>query len=241
VRDAVALPDGKHVAYFATERGERRPESDHVKVVTLDGTLVRGLAVGEAAGEPMRPALYGSTSGRYLAVTSRDRARVYYYDVAAGGALLAGTADAAPERMLWNRNADLRTPLLPNQPAFAASPDGTLRAQVRAGSRRAPDCLDEKCEVVQELTISPTAAAGAGRPPTVLYGAFSAFSAEGWGPIPPQPAHRLYGRLVWSPDGRQLLFNTLDGAEMRTYSIGTDGKTRPRLVLESGEALDWMP
>ena len=47
---------------------------------------------------------------------------------------------------------------------------------------------------------------------------------------------RYYGRLVWSPDGRQLLFTTLDGAESRVFAIGVDGLTRPRLVLDGAEA-----
>ena len=72
-----------------------------------------------------------------------------------------------------------------------------------------------------------------------LYGVFSSVSAEGWGPLPAQPAARFYGRLVWSPDGRQLLFTTLDGAESRVFAIGVDGRTRPRLVLDGAEALDW--
>ena len=58
-------------------------------------------------------------------------------------------------------------------------------------------------------------------------------------PLPAQPAARFYGRLVWSPDGRQLLFTTLDGAESRVFAIGVDGRTRPRLVLDGAEALDW--
>jgi hypothetical protein len=59
--------------------------------------------------------------------------------------------------------------------------------------------------------------------------------------VPTQPAQRFYGRLVWSPDGSQVLFSTLLEAETRSYAIAVDGKTRPRLVLESGEALDWLP
>jgi hypothetical protein len=241
VRDAAVLPDGKHVAYFATERRDGQPDSDRLKVLALDGGLVRNLAVAAAAGEPIRPAVYVSASGRYVAVTSRDRAHVYYYDVTSDGPLVVGPADAAPEGMLWNRNADLRTPLLPGQPAFATSPDGTRRAQVRPGTRRAPACAEAECEAVQELVVASRAGAGSGTPAAAIYSAFSGFSAEGWGPIPAQPAQRFYGRLVWSPDGKQLLFSTLDGAEVRTYTIGTDGRTRPRLVLEAAEALDWIP
>jgi len=142
--------------------------------------------------------------------------------------------------MLWYRNGDLRSPALGGQRPFASSPDGKFRAQVRDGSRRAPECADAKCEAVQELIVSNATVAGSQRPPLVLYGAFSQFSAEGWGPIPTQPAQRFYGRLVWSPDGSQVLFSTLFEAETRTYAIGVDGKTRPRLVLETGEALDWL-
>jgi hypothetical protein len=79
------------------------------------------------------------------------------------------------------------------------------------------------------------------RAATLLYAAFSAFSAEGWGPVPTQPGQKLYGRLVWSPDGSALLFSTLDEAVANTYVIGTDGKSQPRLVLEEAEALDWLP
>jgi Tol biopolymer transport system component len=75
----------------------------------------------------------------------------------------------------------------------------------------------------------------------VLYGAFASFSADGWGPIPTQPAQRLYGRLVWAPDGSQLVFSSLDGASANAYAIGADGRTQPRLLLEAAEALDWLP
>jgi len=143
--------------------------------------------------------------------------------------------------MLWNRNGDLQTPLVASQRPYASSPDGKLRAQVRAGQRRAPECGDPKCEAVQELVISSGTVAGAARPPAGLFGAFSQFSADGWGPIPTQPAEKLYGRLVWSPDGAQVLFSTLDGTDTHTYAIGVDGKTQPRLLLDDGEALDWLP
>jgi hypothetical protein len=249
VRDAVALPGSAAapgapvtVAYYATERRSGRPESDRVKLMRSDGTLVRDLDVSAAAGEALRPALYVSAGGRYLALTSRDRSRVFYLDTTApDGALVAGQVDTPPERMLWNRNGDLQTPLLASQRPFASSPDGKLRAQVREGKRRSPECGEQKCEAVQEVVISSGVIAGPDREPRVLYGAFSQFSADGWGPIPPQPAQKLYGRLVWSPDGAQVLFSTLDGAETRTYAIGVDGKTQPRLVLEDGEALDWLP
>jgi hypothetical protein len=89
--------------------------------------------------------------------------------------------------------------------------------------------------------VASGAIAGGSTPPTLLYGVFSTFSSEGWGPIPAQPAMRLYGRLVWAPDGSQVLFTTLDGANSNTFAVSTDGKTRPRLVLEAGEALDWLP
>jgi hypothetical protein len=239
VRDAIGLPDGKSVAYFATERHERQGEVDRVKLVALSDGQVRSLPFD--VGEPLRPAVFSSTSGRYLAVTNRERTRVYYADLSGDAAFVPGTADAAPERMLWTRNGDLRTALLPGQPAFASSPDGKLRAQVRPGSRREPECGDRQCAAVQELTVSSGTVAGSSQPPAVLYGAFNDFSAEGWGPIPAQPAQRFFGRLVWSADGRQVLFSTLDGAETRSYAVGVDGRTQPRLVLASGEALDWLP
>ena len=44
-----------------------------------------------------------------------------------------------------------------------------------------------------------------------------------------------------APDGSHVLFSTLFEAETRTYAITVDGKSRPRLVLETGEALDWLP
>ncbi len=238
VRDALVLPDGKQVAYYATESREGQPKSDRLKVVAIGGGVVRNVAVAE----PVREAVYASASGRYLALTSPDRTRVYYYDLSSDGSLTPGTADAAPERMLWTRNGDLRSAPLPGQPAFAAAPDGKLRAQVRAGTRRAPECGDEpRCEAVQELVIAPGAPAAADRPPVMLHGAFREFSAPG------QEAQRLYGRLVWSPDASQVLFSALvhlnaqDGAQTRIYAVGTDGKTRPRLVLEQAEALDWIP
>ncbi len=242
VRDAVALPQGQRVAYYASELHEGQAERDRVKVISLDGQVVRTVDVS-AAGEPLRPAIFLSSSGRFLALTSRDRGHVYYLDLGADTPLTLGQPDAPPEPMLWTRNGDLRTPLLAGQRPFATSPDGKLRAQVREGPRRAPACLGEqpRCEAAQELVVSAATIAGAERPPVVLYGAFSAFSADGWGPIPTQRAERLYGRLVWSPDGTQLLFSALDGAEARTYAIGVDGKTRPRLILAAGEALDWLP
>ena len=89
--------------------------------------------------------------------------------------------------------------------------------------------------------ISSGTVAGAERPPAVLYGVFSQFSADGWGPIPTQPAQKLYGRLVWAPDASQVLFSTQFEADTQTYAVGVDGKTRPRLILITGEALDWVP
>jgi hypothetical protein len=167
---------------------------------------------------------------------------VYYVDTeAAELAVIPGQPDTPPERMQWNRNGDLLTPVLAGQRPYASSPDGKLRAQVREGKRHAPECGEAKCEAGQELVISSGTVAGASQPPAVIYGAFSQFSSEGWGPIPMQPAQKLYGRLIWSSDGRQLLFSTLDGADTRTYAITVDGKTQPRLVLDDGEALDWLP
>lgn len=241
IRDAVALPDGKHVAYFATDTAPGQAESDFLKVLSLDGQLARRIPVAMAAGEPIRPTVYTSTSGRYLAVTNRERTRVHYYDVSSGGPLVAGAMAEPPEPMLWNRNGDLRVPVQAGQPAFASTTDGRHRAQVREGRRRAPECGDEKCEAVQELVVLSGTVAGSARPPTVIYGVFSSFSAEGWGPIPAQPAQRLYGRLVWSPDGSQILFSALDGEEVRSFAINADGKTRPRLIVPVGEALDWIP
>lgn len=241
VRDAVIMPDKRAVAYFATERRPGRPDADHVKIIALDGQIIGDVAVAEGAGEPILSSIYLSTSGRYLAVTSRDRSRVYYYDVTAGGALTAGPADAPPEPMLWYRNGDLLTAPFPNQPAYATSPDGRRRAQVREGTRRAPDCdAEPRCEAVKELSVSPVTVTGISRAGVPLYGAYSGFSAEGWGPVPSQPAARFYGRLVWSPDGTQLLFTTQDEANSRVYAITADGKTRPRLILEEAEVLDWM-
>jgi len=240
VRDAIALPDGKHVAYFATVRVPGQGEQDRVKVVTLEGALVRDIGASIEAGEALRPSVFTSSSGQYLGVTNRDRTRAFYYDLTAGGSLAAGQLDAPPERMLWTRNGDLRQAHAPGQTAIAASPDGKFRAQVRTGKRRAPECDEARCESGQELIVSSGTVAGSAQSPSVLYGAFSAFSAEGWGPVPTQAAQRLYGRLVWSPDGRQLLFSTLDGPEASTYAISTDGRTQPRLVIEAGEALDWL-
>lgn len=241
VRDAVIMPDKRAVAYFATEKRAGRPDVDHIKIVRLDGQMIGDIAVVERAGEPILSSVYHSTNGRYLAVTSRDRSRVYYYDVAAGGALTAGQADAPPEPMQWYRNGDLLTAPFPNQPAYATSPDGRRRAQVREGTRRAPDCgAEPRCEAVKELSVSPVTVTGISRAGVPLYGAFSTFSADGWGPVPDQPAARFYGRLVWSPDGTQLLFTTQDEAHSRVYAITADGKTRPRLLLEEAEVLDWM-
>jgi hypothetical protein len=247
VRDAVALPGGRAVAYYATERRAGQAASDRLKVVGLDGTLQRDIAVTEAAGEPILSSIYVSSSGRYLALTSRDRARVYFYDVAAGGTLVLGQADAPPEPVQWYRNGDLRTAPFAGQPAYALSPDGKRRAQVRDGVRRAPACNETSgdpgagCEAVQELAVAPQTATGLSRAGFALHAAFSDFSADGWGPVPAQPSASFYGRLVWSPDGTQLLFTTLDGAESRVYAIGADGRTRPRLVIEGAEALDWVP
>lgn len=240
VRDAAALPDKRHVAYYASEKREGQAEQDVLKVVTLDGALVRRVPV-LSTGEAIRPSIFTSTSGRYVALTNRERSLVYYLDVAGEGGLVAGTLDAAPERMLWNRNADLRTAHSPGQQPYAASPDGKLRAQLRAGRRRAPECEEARCEAGQELIVGSGTVASSGQQPAVLYGAFTSFSADGWGPIPAQPAQRLYGRLVWAPDGSQLIFSTLDGDTSNSYAIGTDGRTAPRLLLESAEALDWLP
>ena len=240
VRDAVYLPERKQVAYFATVRRDTG-EHDHLKVVDLEGRLTHDVDVSEAAGELIRPAVFASTSGRYVAVTNRERTHAYFYDLGSSGALSALPFESPPERMLWTRNADLIQAPQPGQPAIAASADGKLRAQVRAGKRRAPECDDAKCETAQELIVAPGTVAGSQTPPTVLYGVFSSFSAEGWGPVPTQPAQRLYGRLVWAPDGKHLLFSTLDGAVANMYAIGTDGKTQPRLLLEAAEALDWLP
>jgi hypothetical protein len=239
VRDAVALPDGRQVAYFATERRERAGDVERVKLVALDGGAVRSLPLD--VGEPVRQAVFVSASGRYLAVTNRERSRVYYADLSGDASFVPGAADVPPERMLWTRNADLRTALLPGQPAFSSAPDGRLRAQVRSGTRREPECGERQCAAAQELTVSSGTVAGSSRPPVAIFGAFNDFSAEGWGPIPAQPAQRFFGRLVWSPDGRQVLFSALDGAETRTFAVGTDGRSQPRLVLDSGEALDWLP
>ncbi len=242
VRDAVVLPGGQAVAYFATEKRAGRPDADHLKVVALDGRLIQDLPVVEAAGEPILSSIYVSASGRYVAVTSRDRTHVYYFDVTSGGALTPGQADAPPEPMLWYRNGDLRTAPFPNQVAYAVSPDGKRRAQVQEGTRRAPDCGDgPRCELARELSVSPVTVTGVTRSGLSLYSAFSSFAAEGWGPIPSQPAARFYGRLVWSPDGTQLLFTTQDEATSRVYVISADGKTRPRLLLDGAEALDWTP
>ena len=240
VRDAVFLPDRQRIAYFATVRRDGEPEQDRLKVIGLDGRQTADVPVSVAAGEPIRPTVYVSESGRYLAVTNRERTHVFYYDVTTGGPLTPGTVEAPPERMLWTRNADLRTALLPTQPAVAASSDGKLRAQMRAGRRRAPECDEQRCEQTQELIVSSGTVAGSQQPPTVLFGAYSAFSSEGWGPIPVQRAQRLYGRLVWSPDAGQLLFSTLDGETTNTFAIGADGRSQPRLVLRDAEALDWM-
>ena len=240
VRDAVFLPQRKQIAYFASVRGAG-VEHDHVKLIDLSGKAIRDVDVSAGAGEPVRPAVYVSASGRYLAVTNRDRTQAYFYDLDSEGGPLAAPFEAPPERMLWTRNADLRQAYVSSQTPVAASQDGTLRAQVRAGKRRAPECDEQRCETAQELVISSGAVNANARTPTILYGAFAAFSAEGWGPVPTQPAQKLYGRLVWSPDGKELLFSTLDGEVANTYAIGTDGRTQPRLVLEEAEALDWLP
>lgn len=240
VRDAVFLPQRQQVAYFASVRGAG-VEHDHVKLIDLTGKAIRDVDVSATTGEPIRPAVYVSASGRYLAVTNRDRTQAYYYDLDAGGGPVAAPFDAPPERMLWTRNADLRQAYVSSQQPIAASQDGSLRAQVRAGKRRAPECDEQRCETAQELVVSSGAVNAAPRAATLLYGAYEAFSAEGWGPVPAQPAQKLYGRLVWSPDGKQLLFSTLDGDVANTYAISTDGRTQPRLVLEEAEALDWLP
>ncbi|HEX2327051.1 MAG TPA: hypothetical protein VHQ00_16770 [Chloroflexota bacterium] len=239
VRDAVFLSDGKAVAYIATDRRSGQPETEHLKVVGLDGAVRHDLVLGEAAGEPLLPTLYVSRSGRYLALTSRDRGHVYYFDTVAGGPLAQGQPESPPEPVLWHRNGDLRQAPFAGQAAYALSPDGRVRAQVRAGERRAPACGEAECEAVSELAVTSQTVTGLGQGGYPLYGVFSSVSAEGWGPLPAQPAARFYGRLVWSPDGRQLLFTTLDGAESRVFAIGVDGRTRPRLVLDGAEALDW--
>jgi hypothetical protein len=239
VRDAVFLSDGKAVAYIATDRRPGQPETEHLKVVGVDGSVRHDLVLGEAAGEPLLPTLYVSRSGRYLALTSRDRGHVYYFDTVAGGPLVQGQPESPPEAMQWHRNGDLRQAPFAGQAAYALSPDGKVRAQVRAGDRRAPFCSEAECEAVAELAVTPQTVTGSGQGGYSLYGVFSSVSAEGWGPLPAQPAARFYGRLVWSPDGRQLLFTTLDGAESRVFAIGADGRTRPRLVLDGAEALDW--
>jgi len=240
VRDAIYLPERQQVAYFATVRGATG-EHDHLKVVDLEGRLAHDVDVSEAAHELIRPAVYASASGRYVAVTNRERSHAYFYDLAGGGPLVAQPFESPPERMLWTRNADLLQAAQPGQAAVAHSTDGKLRAQVRPGKRRAPECDDPKCETAQEIVVSSGTVAGSQNPPTVLYGVFTSFSAEGWGPVPAQPAQRLYGRLVWAPDGKHLLFSTLDGEVANTYAIGTDGRSQPRLVLAAAEALDWLP
>jgi hypothetical protein len=241
VRDAVYLPERRQVAYFATVRREGAGEHDHLKVIDLEGRLTHDVDVSEAASELIRPAVFASASGRYVAVTNRERTHAYFFDVAGGGQLVAQPFESPPERMLWTRNADLLQAPQPGQAAVAHSTDGKLRAQVRPGKRRAPECDDPKCETAQEIVVSSGTVVGSQNPPTVLYGVFTSFSAEGWGPVPTQPAQKLYGRLVWSPDGKHLLFSTLDGAIANTYAIGADGRTQPRLVLEAAEALDWLP
>jgi hypothetical protein len=240
VRDALALPGSGQIAYFATERVPGRPESDRLKVIGRDGALALNIPAAEVAGETLRPALFVSASGRYIGMTSRDRSHAYYYDLASAGTLVSGAIDAPPEPMMWTRNGDSHSAHVPGQAAFAASPDGKQRALLRAGKRRAPECGDRQCEASQELVVSSGTVAGSGRP-AVVYGAFASFAAEGWAFIPAQPAQRLYGRLVWSPDGTQLLFNTIDGTDSNSFAISADGRTQPRLVLSGAEALDWLP
>jgi hypothetical protein len=241
IRDALALPGGKAIAYYATVKRGSEAEQDRVKVIDLQGKITHDISLEGADGELIRPALYVSTSGRYLGVTNRDRNSFYFVDLQASNAFVQGDAGSPPERMQWARNADLRSGYVAGQPSYAASSDGTLRAQVRAGKRRAPECTEGRCETGQELVVTSGTPAGAGKDATVLYGVFASFSAEGWGPIPSQAAQRLYGRLIWSPDGKQLLFSTLDGAVTSSYAISTDGRSQPRLLLEQGEALDWLP
>lgn len=241
IRDAAVLPDGKQVAYYATERATTgQSERDRIKIMTLDGTIRRVLAV-ESVGEVVRPVLYVSATGRYLAVTSRDRTRAYFADLNADQPLVPGQADAPPERMLWTKNGDLREAPLPSLRPAAVTVDGQLRAQVRAGTRRAPACDEAECQPAQELIVGSATVAGAAQPPVVLFGVFSDFAADGWGPVPAQPAFRLFGRLIWSPDSHHLLFNTVDGADVRVYIIGAGGQTAPRLLREGVEALDWIP
>ena len=69
VRDAVAVPGGKQIAYFATER-RTSGERDVLKIANLEDGSVRRADSG-AAIEPLRAAVFASTSGRYVAVTSR--------------------------------------------------------------------------------------------------------------------------------------------------------------------------
>ncbi|HEX2186689.1 MAG TPA: hypothetical protein VHN78_14420 [Chloroflexota bacterium] len=270
VRDAVALPDGKSIAYLATVRQAGQAESERLKIVGLDGTVLQDTPISGTVPDEIRSVIYRSVSGRYLAMTNRDRTQVYYYDIPAAGPLTSGQAEAPPEPILWYRNADLLTAPFRGQPAYALSPDERHRAQLREGRRRAPVCApDVECGQVTELLVSSAApsasvtggaggggaaraaggdavpgnagAAASGGSTVLLYGAFTDFSAEGWGPVPAQLAGRFYGRVVWSPDSAHLLFTTLDEVDMRLYTISADGKTRPRLLLQSAEALDWVP
>jgi hypothetical protein len=253
VRDALFLPAvpgaqsapgaAPSIAVYATERRAGQAESDRLKVLGADGAERLNLAVAETAGEPLLPYLYVSQSGRYVALTTRDRARVYYVDLVAGGAVTPGQADAPPEPVQWHRNGDLRQAPFAGEAAYALAPDGKRRAQVRSGTRQAPACGEAQCERVTELAVAPQSVTGGGPGAAgfALYGAFNGFSAEGLGPLPAQPAARFYGRLVWSPDGSQLLFTALDGDQSRVYAIGTDGRTRPSLLLAEAEALDWAP
>ena len=253
VRDALFLPAapgaqsgaaaGQAIAVYSTTRRSGQAESDQLKVLGGDGAVRLELPLAEAVGEPLLPYLYVSQSGRFLALTTRDRARVYYFDLAAGGAPAAGQADAPPEPVQWHRNGDLRQAPFAGEAAYALAPDGKRRAQVRSGPRQAPACGEAQCERVTELAVAPHTVTGGGPAAAgfALYGAFSSFSAEGFGPLPAQPADRFYGRLVWSPDGSQLLFTALDGDQSRVYAVGTDGRTRPSLVLDAAEALDWIP
>ena len=183
------------------------------------------LPLAEAVGEPLLPYLYVSQSGRFLALTTRDRARVYYFDLAAGGAG-RGQADAPPEPVQWHRNGDLRQAPFASC-AYALARTGSARAQVRSGPRLAPACGEAQCERVTELAVAPHTVTGGG--PAAAGVASTARSAasppRASVPSLPSPRARSYGRLVWSPDGSQLLFTALDGDQSRVYAIDTDGRT----------------
>ena len=50
VRDAVFLSDGKAVAYIATDRRSGQPETEHLKVVGLDGAVRHDAGPGRSGG-----------------------------------------------------------------------------------------------------------------------------------------------------------------------------------------------